>query len=1647
MRINKSIDSEIFNNYVEILKSFSEKRNLSKTAGINPLIGKTPTKALEYLTGITKGSEELKAGILNLFEGQPFSATRTSNNTTGTNFSKFIYKLKGIDLDPSRGASVIEDFLKDALKTSGAPVESYDEILRILTSNDPRAELQKLRGSATPAVTSEAPAVKPPEAEGPSVKPSEAKKPLDTETGKPVDIAGLSEKAYYRQMYKSPGAATFGVATFYDDMLSKKKSSDSNISSLAENAAKNFLGLTADGKPVEFEQLKKELISIIKANADEKELLNLFNRYSTSIPADGKPLASAGMLKVEPPPVTEEASKAKDLGRLTENMLQTENEFVEGLTDDISGLMEGFRKELENNKNPSKEILISSVQEEIKNWMETIGGQRSNPGKQGKIFNEIQALIQSPNFLKIDFTESVKNIIRNIQFNEANRAQVLISEPIVKVVKKKKVDIKDPQILQLSRGLSSPKAESEIREQLSKYLGREITDAEIEELKKTIIVDGPKPGGKPGIASRQVSEESRAMFFYKLNEIKMRQVEAANQNFKRTADEVKNQIILTPINVSSDGKNADQVVNALAITVQDGARKTEESLNQLVLVSKGSSPTSGGPTVTTGPGSSPTSGGPSVTTGPGPSVGAPGGPTVTTGPGVSTTPGGPSVTTGPGTPSVPGGPTVTTVPGTPSVPGGPSVTTGPGPSSIPGSPTVTTSVTPATISDIDVDDLTDEVVDTIDDNLSEILERISRQLSGMEDSLRRINVDRVDVNSVSLSNLNSAIDRISRIADDASRTIRSGDLSSAARTVRQSYSSLLKILGMLGVGVAGYALYTYGPSLFSGRGSSDGAGRSDTGGTGAGGTGAGGPGDKDKENIPAAKGESTDVDDVPPEVIAQRGKGAQVIELDPPVTLLGTTFTYVISKSPERRNPGSVRLVRDELNQINGIIESQRGPRYRINPVVILMERKFPGIDLAQLYEKFRSLSSNDKIIYFSEIFDLMLNKDLATAGGQARTRKIQRMGPESVPGYGRIRPRERRMNLNPNRVASLDYGFDNDNFSARKNRLLKLAASIGAFGDIVSNFFNKITPTSLHREQAQQVAKVIGEPSASAAARLRIDKWDAAISSDSVKKLLTNGESDIRVIYNSISDGLMLKDISDVGDIKRLIQPRLKPEYRGNINEITDAWVSSDPRALDKLADRLTASAAPTGAAPASRTTSTSVTPEASPAASRSRGVTTPAPAAASSRRLTEEVSEALGGGKQLDAAGRAEREALLNKKLLESEQSKRELSKLRFSSNIPKYVLIAGATVGVAALSYQLMGMDVLSGIREMFGDSATDEEITNAAKGVSEYRISESVKLASSGKIDEAFDLVDSLVGDEKQRALNSLKNYFGKRYSIELVPPAVIFGTEFRYAFLDSAFSRDPAAVRWALYTLGNKGNIKSLLYIIAADSPGYLDIYSRFETATGVEKQKYFNTLLDLILEFGMNLPGGMRDVQKLISGKQPIRREKVTPLERGRMKKEIRQQSRFAKIKETLESIHKTANVSNNSTNNSLQNELESLFKNADDFSRSYYKDAITDLNVQDPELRSYFTRLKGMYDEKPEAPKEDYKDLYPMEGETGAELYESAYPREARTSKSIGDGGLVENGFERKKKMEDIARSVPTGNYSAKYAWVQDIMSKKSKK
>ena len=148
-------------------------------------------------------------------------------------------------------------------------------------------------------------------------------------------------------------------------------------------------------------------------------------------------------------------------------------------------------------------------------------------------------------------------------------------------------------------------------------------------------------------------------------------------------------------------------------------------------------------------------------------------------------------------------------------------------------------------------------------------------------------------------------------------------------------------------------------------------------------------------------------------------------------------------------------------------------------------------------------------------------------------------------------------------------------------------------------------------------------------------------------------------------------------------------------------------------------------------------------------------------------------------------------------------------------------------------------------------------------------------------------------------------------------------------------------------------------------------------------------------------------------------------------------------MSERMINLESLASIAINSTNITKDTDIQLLDKQADDVSKSYYKDAVMDLNDTDETLRSYFAGLGRLYDQRLEKRKADFKTLYNVTDGSGEDLIYEAHPKEVVVSDSIGRGGLVENGLEQKRQTHGVALSAPTGNFRANYASRYDALKK----
>jgi|14BtaG_2_1085337.scaffolds.fasta_scaffold00001_32 hypothetical protein len=291
--------------------------------------------------------------------------------------------------------------------------------------------------------------------------------------------------------------------------------------------------------------------------------------------------------------------------------------------------------------------------------------------------------------------------------------------------------------------------------------------------------------------------------------------------------------------------------------------------------------------------------------------------------------------------------------------------------------------------------------------------------------------------------------------------------------------------------------------------------------------------------------------------------------------------------------------------------------------------------------------------------------------------------------------------------------------------------------------------------------------------------------------------------------------------------------------------------------------------------------------------------------------------------------------------------------------------------------------------------------------------------------------------------------GSRFSNLMIFPEPIDGLSF--AFFDSGRLKSPGE-RVLLPT-----HPETLTILRSFTSGPGMMVYN-YERSKVSNPQSALNKSVQVIYQYGFYATSlGNTRARKYIMGRPfrafPKRKflgrrgEGLSPAQQKDRRPErfLRTSSDSDRLQK-LNTFKKVSSNNSNSTNNH-QNTDVTLFKEADETSKSYCKDAVKDLNNNDKEVREYFTGLGRLYDEKSENPKTDFGSLYNITDGSGSELVNSAHPKSVVILDSIGNGGLVENGLEQKEQSEGVAMSAPTGNYRSNYAWVRNMLEKKGSK
>jgi len=282
----------------------------------------------------------------------------------------------------------------------------------------------------------------------------------------------------------------------------------------------------------------------------------------------------------------------------------------------------------------------------------------------------------------------------------------------------------------------------------------------------------------------------------------------------------------------------------------------------------------------------------------------------------------------------------------------------------------------------------------------------------------------------------------------------------------------------------------------------------------------------------------------------------------------------------------------------------------------------------------------------------------------------------------------------------------------------------------------------------------------------------------------------------------------------------------------------------------------------------------------------------------------------------------------------------------------------------------------------------------------------------------------------KVLQYIANQYGKDKFIKLPRPV----EGMTYVFVDNKIIGDTP-----------RDTAAGLIYEAVTDRKKARPIYDDFK---GLEPtpQHALNEVAEEIIGKGLYRKNRAR---KYLLGKKAPRRKGMGGFDDKDYSREITRGQRRKRSSEVddsrLQKLSKLKEFSLNSTNNHLNNDTNML-KKADEMSKSYVKDAVKGLNNEDKTLREYFTGLGRLYDAESEKRNPDYKELYELHDETGRELTLSAHPKAIRLSDAKGDGGLVENGYEQKDKMEGVALRTPTGNFESRYAKLKNLLIKSSK-
>lgn len=141
--------------------------------------------------------------------------------------------------------------------------------------------------------------------------------------------------------------------------------------------------------------------------------------------------------------------------------------------------------------------------------------------------------------------------------------------------------------------------------------------------------------------------------------------------------------------------------------------------------------------------------------------------------------------------------------------------------------------------------------------------------------------------------------------------------------------------------------------------------------------------------------------------------------------------------------------------------------------------------------------------------------------------------------------------------------------------------------------------------------------------------------------------------------------------------------------------------------------------------------------------------------------------------------------------------------------------------------------------------------------------------------------------------------------------------------------------------------------------------------------------------------------------------------------------------KETNDIIEKISKKSEESGKNKEKNASRNdnsinkitKYSMSDQFAKSYYKDALRGLESNDSLMKEFYKGMANFYDDEQSFnDSRKNNELYDLS--LDQDLVQEAHPHKLYVSKGFGEGGLVENGHQAKKRMVGVARRNPSGNF-----------------